>query len=178
MIAAETKELGILARWYAEPLNHNDAQALLEVSQRREQALLKRHGRSYLSPLLKLVALHWLGERTDEYYHYLTSQHSGSTHLQILKPLLYGQLLMSRRLDGAMQYLDEAFLHARLLLRPDDYFTLMKRHQVLKRIPLSDKGARPESLTELLTTASVIERMQDNPEKRKGFWYDPNDTYG
>ncbi|MCW8919720.1 MAG: hypothetical protein OQL08_13015 [Gammaproteobacteria bacterium] len=178
MIAPATQRLGILARWYAEPLSRDEAESLLALSQRREQERLKRHGKAYLSPLLKLIALHWLGEATDGHYHYLRSQQANARHLQILTPLLYGQLLMSKRISGATDYLDEAFHQARLLLRPEDYFMLMKRHQILKRIPLSDRATPGETLELLLTTGKVIARMEEGRGERPGFWHDPNDTYG
>lgn len=178
MIAPKTRGLGILARWYADPLSRDEAESLLALSQRREQERLKRHGKAYLSPLLKLIALHWLGEATDGHYHHLRSQPAGARHLQILTPLLYGQLLMSKRISAATDYLDEAFHQARLLLRPQDYFVLMKRHQILKRIPLSDTATPGETLEQLLTTGKVIARMEESRGERPGYWHDPNDTYG
>jgi hypothetical protein len=187
-----TPSVGILARWYAEPLSHNEAQKLLALSLQREQALLKRSASSPLSPLLKLIALYWLGEPLEAHYHHLLSKRSRSAHSEILKPLIYGQLLMSQRREGAMEYLDEAFQRSRQLLRPEDYFTVMKRQTLLREIPLSPvMGAAPsprkalndekvvgEGLESLLTTAAVIARMKTTQEKKAKFNHDPNDTYG
>lgn len=178
VIAPETKAMGILARWYAHPLSHDEARRLLELSVKREQEKLKRYATPYLSPYLRLIALHWLGESTDVQYQHLTSKLSRSAHAEILKSLIYGQLLMSRKQCGAMDYLDEAFHQARLLLRSDDYFAVMKRHHILKGIPLSDRAAREETLDGLLKTASVIARMKESQGIRPDFTYDPNDTYG
>ncbi len=178
MIAPETQGLGILARWYAEPLSHEEAAQLLTLAEQREQERLKRFARSHLSPLLRLIALYWLGEPTEEYYHHLTSKPAASIHAGILTPLIYGQLLMSTRVNGAMDYLDEAFHRARLLLRPEDYFVLMKRHQRLRAIPTAVTQKEGETLHALLTTAGVIERMKQGQGGRAEFWHDPNDTYG
>jgi hypothetical protein len=178
MIAPETKGLGILARWYAEPLSREEAEALLALAERREQAKLKRFARSHIAPLLKLIALHWLGEPTGEYYRHLISKRSASIHAEILKPMIYGQLLMSSKTEGAMTYLDDAFHRARLLLRSEDYFVLMKRHQVLRHIPLSAEAAKGETLENLLKTGSVIGRMEQSHGGRPEFSHDPNDTYG
>lgn len=178
MIAFETRELGILARWYAEPLSPEEAETLLAFAEKREQERLKRFARSHLSPLLKLIAMHWLGEPTMGHFHHLTSQRSASTHAEILKRLIYGQLLMSTRTKGAMDYLDDAFHRVRLLLRPEDYFILMKRHQVLRNIPLSGGAAKGETLEGLLKTGAVIGRMEETQGKRPEYWHDPNDTYG
>ena len=178
MIVNETKPLGILARWYAEPLNRDEAELLLALSRKREQELLKRHGSPLLSPLLKLIALHWLGEPTEGHYHHLLSRKEKSVHAEILKPLIYGQLLMSRQQHSAMEYLDLAFAQARLLLRPEDYFAVMKRHQLLKQLPLGKSDSASLTLEALLATAGVIERMKEGNGERPGFTHDPNDTYG
>lgn len=178
MIAPETKALGILARWYAEPLSHTEAESLFKLSEKREQEKLKRNGRAYLSPLLKLIALHWLGEPTEGHYHYLSSKTNMSVHAEVLKPLIYGQLLMSKKLEGAMEHLDQAFHQARLLLRPEDYFVLMKRHQVLGNIPLSETAGEGETLEGLLKTGGVIGRLEETRGERPRFSHDPNDTYG
>lgn len=178
MIAPETKAQGILARWYAEPLTHEQAQALLTLSQQREQALLKRHGKSYLSPLLKLIALHWLDKPIEGHYQHLISKRGRSVHVEILKPLLYGQLLISKKKPGATDYLDEAFELARLLLRPEDYFEVVKRHKLLKILPTEGDAGKGDPLEALLKTAGVIERMKQSHATRPGFWHDPNDTYG
>jgi hypothetical protein len=156
VIAAQTRQLGILARWYAEPLSHTEAQKLLALSLQREQTLLKRSASSPLSPLLKLIALHWLGEPTSAHYQHLTSRKEKSVHAEILKPLIYGQLLMSKQMEGTMGYLDDAYSQARLLLRSEDYFVVMKRHQILKSIPLSDEPAKGERLEGLLKIGGVI----------------------
>lgn len=178
MIAVATKGLGILARWYAEPLSQNEAEQLLSLSIKREQELLKCSARPALSPLLKLIAFHWLGESTKAHYQHLLSRREKSIHADILKPLIYGQLLMSRQKEGAMDYLDEAFGQAQLLLRPEDYFSVMNRHQLLKQLPLGGGNNAGLALDALLATAGVIGRMKEGNGERPGFWYDPNDTYG
>lgn len=178
MIAPETHSLGILARWYAEPLGHEQARQLFSLAERREQQRLKRHGTAYLSPLLKLIALHWLGEAIEGHYHYLISTTSRSMHAQILKPFIYGQLLMSKKKTGAMEHLNQAFHQARLLLKPEDYFHLMKRHKMLDNIPLCEQPNAGETLSELMVTAGVIERMKQSRNERPGYNHDPNDTYG
>lgn len=178
MIAAATKELGILARWYAEPLTHNEAEQLLSCSIKREQQRLKRHGSSLLSPYLKLIALHWLCEPTESHYQHLLSRREKSVHAEILKPLIYGQLLISRQQNGAFDNLDQAFAQARLLLRPEDYFAVLKRHRLLKQLPLGGGDNPGLTLEALLATAGVIERMKQGNKERPGFWHDPNDTYG
>ncbi len=178
LIAPKTAGMGILARWYAEPLNREQAEALIRQCESRQQALLKRHGRSHLSPLLKLIALHWLGEPVAGHYHHLRSKQEKSIHVEILKPLIYGQLLMSRRQEGATLYLDEAFERARLLLRPDDYFAVVNRQKLLKELPVGGAADNGETLDTLLTTAGVIEQMKQSQGGRPGYSRDPNDLYG
>lgn len=178
MIATETRSLGILARWYAEPLSHDAAKTLLKLCAEREQLKLKQYGSPYLAPYLKLIALHWLDEPTDGHYQYLRSRNSVSAHAEVLKPLIYGQLLISKKIEGAIEYLDEAFQQGRLLFRPEDYFVVMKRHQLLAKLPTGDHPSHGEGLNSLLTTAAVIDRMGKTQQGRPDFDHDPNDTYG
>ncbi|MEN8170132.1 MAG: hypothetical protein ABFS08_07920 [Pseudomonadota bacterium] len=178
MLKQPPAQPGILAQWYAEPLSPEQAKTLLSLSVEREQRLLRRFGRPYLSPLLKLIALHWLNEPIEGHYQHLLSRKERSIHAEILKPLIYGQLLMSRRIEGAMDYLDDAFQQARLLLSPEEYFVIMKRHQLLRTLPLGKTKTQGERLESLLTAAAVIERMKESLGERPEFWHDPNDTYG
>ena len=82
-----------------------------------------------------------------------------TAHGAALVELIYGQLLMSRRLRGARLHLDRGFLRAGRLLTTDDYFILLKRHQQLSRLPLTQTPLPPADLPSLLTTAAVIARM-------------------
>lgn len=160
MIASETRGMGSLARWYAEPLGEEEAAALLRFAQAREQALLKRGGKSHLSPLLRLIALHWLGEQTDSYYQHLKARQTSSVHAQLLLLLIHGQLQMSGQVKEGMDELDEAFERMRLLLRPQDYFAVVKRHKLLRQLPPSPDLPSALPLKRLLITAAVIERMR------------------
>lgn len=157
---------GVLARWYATPLDHDTARALLDHAQQRE-ALRVRHGKScYTCRLQRMIAHYWLGKEVDEEFRALTQRLHNTAHGRILAELIYGQLLMSQRRNGAMAALDHAFYAARHLLTPSDYFVLLKRNNLLRRLPLATEGQKGLFLDELLTTSAVIERMTNMQQPR------------
>lgn len=149
----------MLARWYATPLDRNAANALLHTAQQREAVRVRRGKSCYTCRLQRMIAHFWLGKEIDEEFRALQQRLRLTAHGRILAELIYGQLLMSQRRNGAMAALDRAFHSAHHLLTPSDYFVLFKRHGLLRRLPL---GAQPQpslSLADLLTTATVIERL-------------------
>ncbi|HHH46532.1 MAG TPA: hypothetical protein ENK53_05910 [Thiotrichales bacterium] len=85
--------------------------------------------------------------------------------------LVQGQLLMSVRLAGAMPLLDEGFRAAAPFLDPRDYFTLLRRHELLRRLPLEDRPRTPAGLEALL-----VEARLRGP--RRAFRHRPGDTTG
>lgn len=157
-------ELGLLARWYATPLDRDAAVSLLHVAQKREALRVRRGKSCYTCRLQRMTAHYWLGKEIDEEYQALQLQLRHTAHGRILAELIYGQLLMSQRRGGAMAALDNAFNNARHLLAPRDYFELFKRHGLLRRLPLGAATQSSFSLADLLTTAAVIERLT-TPER-------------
>lgn len=149
----------LLARWYAMPLDRDAARALLDLAQQREALRVRRGKSCYTSRLQQMVAHFWLGKEIDDEFHALQLLMHNTAHGRILAELIYGQLLMSQRRSGAMAALDHAFYSARHLLTPGDYFVLFNRHGRLRLLPIGAQPLQPLSLTDLLTTASVIERL-------------------
>lgn len=167
---------GPLGMWYADPLDKGQARALLAEGERR-RLRAARSGRHCLSAeLQQLVAHHWLGRPLEGDYQRLALAARGTAHGRALVELIYGQLLMSRRLRGAMRHLERGFSLAHALLAPADYFLLLKRHSLLGRLPLGKQPLPAESLHGLLATAAVIARLQ--PQQRPKRAHDPDDLYG
>lgn len=165
---------GPLGQWYGTPLTTEQAQTLLAtVEQRRSRA---RSRRCRTCGLQALVAHFWLGDDISDDVERLHKLFRPTAHGTALLELIYGQLLMSRRLAGARLHLHRGFLSAARLLAPDDYFTLLKRHQLLARLPLAEMPLPPADLPALLTTAAVISRME--PPARGPKEWDSSDTYG
>jgi len=168
----------LLGRWYAEPLTATQAQQLLDKSTRRLEGRLRHGGNTLCCRLAQMQARFWLGKPIEEYYLSLHHLASRSAHGLALLELVYGQLLISRRLGGAVMHLQRGFELARPLFAPGDYFQVLERHRLLRQLPLSDTPGPAESLQQLLTTARVIERLERPEERRGSYRHDRHDTYG
>ena len=156
----------MLACWYATPLTRDAANALLHTAQQREAVRVRRGKGCYTCRLQRMIAHFWLGKEVDEEFRALQQRLRFTAHGLILAELIYGQLLMSQRRNGAMAALDSAFHSAHHLLRSSDYFVLFNRHELLRRLPLGAQPQQPLALTDLLTTASVIERLEGSQRIR------------
>lgn len=166
-----------LSFWCAQPLGRDQARDLLATAERRRQAYLRR-GRSCVTCELQAqVARFWLGEQTADHFAVLRARlRNAGARARALVDLTEGQLLISRRMDGAFSRLKRGFALAEPLLSPADYFALLRRHHQLAVLPLSPAPLPPEGLEGLLATAAVMERMGGGRERRVES--DPNDLYG
>jgi hypothetical protein len=128
------------------------------------------------APLRQLVARFWLGRPVQLYYQASRAMVADVPNRALLE-LVYGQLLMSRKLQGAMAHLDQGFGLAGPHLAPKDYFVVLRRHRFLSRLYLSAAGGQPRGLTDLLAEAAAIEALEGArvAASRGG---DPTDTVG
>lgn len=168
----------ILGRWYAEPLSADEARQCFAEASRRLEQRLRHGGRTLCCRLHLMMARFWQGEDISEEYRNLQRLAAGRAHSRALLELIYGQLLLSRQLTGALEHLDYGFNLARNLFTAGDYFTVMNRHRLLRQLPLSDTPAEAKPLESLLTSARVIERMRQSAPARPNYPHDPKDTYG
>lgn len=153
-----------LAAWYAQPLDAKAAQGLLrEVHGIQQQAHRARTACS-ACPFHEMVARYWLGRSIEGAYEHL--MHSGNAgRRRALAELISGQLLMSRRVRGAMERLRNGFYLAGPYLAAADYFQVLKRHELLAVLPLLPQPAPAQSLDALLREARVILQLQ-GPARR------------
>jgi hypothetical protein len=152
-----------LALWYAEPLDHASASALLAAAQQRGH-------RCRL--LMTMIARFWLDNGYPLAYEHARHHLARSAHGRALVALIHGQLLTSRRLSGAEAALRHGFDLARTLFAANDYFTVLKRHQQLAHLTASASALPAEKLADLLTIAKVIARLQykvHTPQASDGF---------
>lgn len=168
----------ILGRWYAEPQDADEAQRVfVEVSQRMERRL--RHGGGTLCcRLLLMRAKFWQGMEISSDYESLRHLARRSAHGRVLLELVYGQLLLSRRLAAGITHLERGFRLAANLFTASDYLLVMNRIRLLRQLPLSDSPVKAQPLESLLTSAKVIERMMQTTPSRPDYSHDPKDTYG
>lgn len=168
----------ILGRWYVVPLSAEEAhQAMAEATRRLERRL--RHGGGTLCcRLILMQGRFWTGFDVSDDYRGLQHLAANTPHGRALLELVYGQLLLSRQLNGAAEHLDKGFGLARHFFTAGDYFAVLNRHRLLRHLPLSEQPSPPSSLEQLLVMARVIERLEQPEKKRGDYNFDKHDTYG
>lgn len=151
-----------LSAWYAEPLDEDQALALLAQAQREQHRAHRQRSSCSACPFQELMARFWLGRSTDALYEQLV--HAGNAvRRQALAELITGQLLMSRRLRGAMERLRSGFFLAGPHLHAAEYFQLLKRHELLALLPLRAQPVPAQGLEALLREARVIRQLRGRP---------------
>ncbi|OOZ41242.1 hypothetical protein BOW53_04485 [Solemya pervernicosa gill symbiont] len=147
-----------LALWYAEPMSQSEAEVLFKRAQQAQRTALIHATSPFLPRLTALLASFWLGGYEEDEWLQM-AQLASSEYEQVLVELLQGQLLVSRKLSGALHHLKSAFMKASNLLEAEGYFEVLKRHEVLACLPTAPHPAEPLGLEALLTEAAVIQRM-------------------
>jgi hypothetical protein len=169
-----TEEDLSLAAWYASPLTEIQAAALQTQARQLQQRTLTS-GVSALAPrLADMIAGFWLG-RVVAHDHRSLIATSPTTDLAAVE-LVYGQLLMSRKLASAMWHLDRGFELASATLAPAAYFLLLRRHEQLRNLVLTSAGALPQTLPELLQEARIIQSLQSAGGRQRNRRHPHEDT--
>jgi hypothetical protein len=148
-----------LASWFASPFTRRQAEAWLPKIRRRTQASVSEGHDGPAVRLAELVARYWHGYDIDAAHHNMLALLRGRRERAMLE-LCYGQLLMARKIDRAWQHLDSGFELAAHIFHPEDYFLVLKRHELLRALVLSARPSKPMRLDELLTEARVIQRLK------------------
>lgn len=155
-----------LAAWLADPLAGRDAATWLEEIRGQLRGCYEREQFRFRVRLAEIIARHWCGEDSKMNYQNLLAILDSSRRRAQLE-LCYGQLLIATKRLGAWQHLDSGFELAANLLEPGEYFVVLRRHESLRHLPLSDQGAAPAGLEDLLREAAVIGRLA-GPARRLG----------
>lgn len=163
-----------LGAWYADPMGPDQADTLLRQVQQAQHSAHRRRTSCSACPFHELIARFWLGRSTDALYEQLMID-GHPPRRRALAELVRGQLLMSRRLAGAMERLRNGFFLAAPQLPAVEYFQILKRHDLLALLPLSSRPAPPQPLEALLREARVIRLLQGRPGGSPG---DRGDTIG
>lgn len=142
-----------LADWYGDPLRRAHARELLQLAERALQLRLRRCESCFPLHLLLLICSHWLGADSGLQYRQLGATAGDG---RALLELVYGQLLISRKLRRGMAHLERGFGLAARRLESDDYFRLLRRHEALLDLPLGEAPFPPQPLARLLAEAAVI----------------------
>jgi hypothetical protein len=148
-----------LAAWLGEPMDGAQARQMLDrLQQRRRRGPAGADSRFSLD-LAELVCRYWTGHDIECGYRTLAALAELQREHALLE-LCCGQLLIARRCLTAWRHLDRGFQLAAHLLEAEDYFRVLRRHEVLRQLPLSSTPADPASLDALLKEAQVIARIK------------------
>ncbi len=164
-----------LSAWYANPLGYDEAQQqLAEVRGQFRQA----HDASQLQlRLQEIIARYWLGRDVSGDIETLQATCKDDRCSALVK-LVYGQLLISRKLQGAMNYLHQGFQQATDLFSAAEYLEVMRRHERLKYLVLNERPAEGRSLSDLLKEADVIRELKGKEDYHCDVRGDRADTLG
>ena len=168
---------GWLGRWYAEPLVPERARSLLEQAQRIMHRGQRSGHHCITGRLQILIARYWLDAAVQRYdYDMAVRAGFRNRRARALAELIYGQLLLSRKLTGAFEHLSAGFSLAGPMMAAEDYLNVRRRHALLRRLELASTPASPHSLDALLVEAAVIVKLEGRSMPR--FTHDPCDTSG
>ncbi|MDH3355723.1 MAG: hypothetical protein OEL79_10975 [Chromatiales bacterium] len=171
---------GILARWYASPLDPQQAEELKKSAVlRRKQAITRSPERGAISRtaiLMEAVADFWLTGELSSQLDSPSSPLQKSSHGKILAQTIRGQLLISRQIEGGLADLKESFKLAAPLLKADDYFLLMERYKHFETLPLTKNAQSVKTEYELLNLGGVIKKLRQGISSK--LKHDPTDIYG
>lgn len=164
------------AAWVATPLTKPQALALQTQARLRLQQAMTR-GTSLLAPrLADVIAGFWLGRDVSHDYRSLMA--TLAEPQRALVESVYGQLLMSCKRGGALVHLERGFELATAVLAPAAYFVLLRRHSLLRHLVLTPAGAPPQTLSDLLQEARVIQRLNAGRGIARGADNSHEDTLG
>ena len=145
-------------RWYAVPVSSERAEILSQSAKYRLAKAGQRGQASFVGIMMQTIADWWLEPHTSlslsRGLHYADSQRKKAIY-----HLLVGQLLMSCKIDTAMEHLDEGLRQADGLISSSDYFTLYNRHEELRYVPVSNVRQKAYDLPQLLNESRVIRKL-------------------
>lgn len=127
--------------------------------------------------LKEMVVRFWQGRTIEMDYGNLCKT-APDPFRRALVEMVYGQLLMSVKQSPAMTHLQHGFLLATPYFRAQEYFQVMKRHELLQWLPLQKSAMPAQSLQSLLKEAAVVRELRRGGECPPEIPFDSNDTLG
>jgi hypothetical protein len=161
------------ALWYGDPLSRQHASSLQRAVQGELHTRLCRGESCFPLHALRLVCGYRTAASSRLEYEQLSALAREDIERALLE-LVYGQLLISCKLLPANRHLARGFLLAADFLAPTEYFRLLRQHELLGLLRLSDIPVPPLKLETLLREAAVIERLQQAGSRR--YEYTHTDT--
>ena len=154
----------VLATWYGEPMGAAAAASLYARAQQELQQRLCLDRGAFSLHVLQLVCNYWRNAQGASAYGTLAASAGGRRERALLE-LVYGQLLMSSKLLPANVHLERGFELAAPWLASVSYFELVRRHDTLACLRLTDRPAPAQGLAALLSEAAVVRRLRDGAKR-------------
>jgi hypothetical protein len=170
-------ELPSLATWFADPVETGIAGSRLAAVEQCLRSVRTAATDLFPQRLLEIILRFWLDLDVEARYQNLYALLTGNRERAMLE-LGLGQLLMARRLATAWQHLDHGFELAANLLDAEDYFCVLKRHALLRQLPLQPSAAVATNLDGLLDEARIIAKLTGNNGYTLRMLTDRRDTLG
>lgn len=148
-----------LASWLAEPVTPDQAAQLLPAVVQRLSAVPSAPAAGFELRLAELILRFWAGQDIEAGHKNLFALLADDRERAMLE-LTVGQLFLARKQVPAWGHLERGFALATHLLEAEDYFTVLKRHELLRHLPLGNDAAQAASLRALLDEAQVIARLK------------------
>ena len=165
----------VLSDWHAEPLSTQEAQKLL--SEVRSQ-LKHAHDSNYQQlRIQEMIARFWLNRDISGDMENLQAICKDECCRALVK-LIYGQLLISRKLKAGLDYLQQGFQQASQHFPATAYLEVLRRHERLKHLPLTDNPAESQTLHDLLIEADVIKKLKGKEKHHCDIVADNRDIVG
>ena len=165
-----------LAAWYAEPQEPAAAQDALSAALADEG----RPGRAGFEARLQAFIARWSLERpvTLDYRQLAATAPDPAEQARV--ELIWGQLLIARRLARAAPHLRAGFRAAVPYLSAAEYVELRRRHELLAWLPVGERPTAPAGLATLQAQARAIRRLTAAlpPTDPAPAGQDPCDTIG
>jgi len=159
-----------LADWFAAPVGVEPARA---AAANIQQQLLTRRNESqrlFQWRLAEIIARYWAGHDIEAGVKNFSAILRDRRE-QALLALCYGQLRLARKWAPAWEHLDRGFELAAHLLEPEDYFRVLKRHDLLRQLVLGAAPLAAAPLEVLLDEARIIARLKGARQRRHSVEY-------
>lgn len=148
-----------LAAWMADPVDEESALHNLRQIQERMRSGNLDEQIAFALRLGDIIMRFWAKKDIDAGYENLLALLERPRQQSMLE-LCIGQLLISRKLSRAWTHLDRGFQLAAHLLEPENYFLVLRRHELLRQLPLSLAGSEASGLEALLNEARIIATLR------------------
>jgi len=167
------------SKWHATPMTVLEAKKFASLTYQKKMQCMRTQQdlRMHDYAVDELIAVFWQEKDYLRAYSNLLKTNTDKC-LQAHLSVVLGQLLMSKKLQPAMDYLEQGMHALNSFLSSHEYITLMRRNEVLSAILLSSKSYPAATLEQLENEAKVIIKLKGKRSHCVTPKFDAKDTLG